>query len=179
MVQFIAFDSHVEVNGQTVISVIEGMGVFKDLAIQILADSGIIDSRAGEWYLQQKWLDAFKTISETVGEATLFQIGLKVPDNADWPESIDTIEKALASIDVAYHMNHRGGEIGHYSFESMSPNRSRMLCSNPYPCSFDRGIISAVAKRFNRDKTLVVVKHVHQEKCRRNGGQSCQYEITW
>ena len=110
MVQFVAFAPNVEVNGQTVLSVVDGLNPFRMLALRILSGHGIVDPKPGEWYSQQAWLDAFKHISEKVS-ATLYKIGLQIPENADFPPDVDTIEKALASIDVAYHMNHRGGEI--------------------------------------------------------------------
>ena len=53
MVQFKAFDSKVEVNGQTVLSVVSGMGNFKDIALNVLKENGIdnrgngISSKAG------------------------------------------------------------------------------------------------------------------------------------
>ncbi len=75
MAQFEAFAPGVEVNGQTVLSVVEGMGTMRTMALQILARNGIPDPKPGQWYSQQAWLDAFKAIAESVSPATLFQIG--------------------------------------------------------------------------------------------------------
>jgi len=127
MAQFKGYDPKVEVNGQTVLSVVDGMGVMKLLAMQFLKRHGIDDPKPEAWYPQQKWLDTFKEIADKVGPNTLFQIGLKIPENAAFPPEIDTIEKALASIDVAYHLNHRGGEIGHYHFEKTGDKSAKMV----------------------------------------------------
>ena len=179
MAQFKAFAPGVEVNGQTVLSVVEGMGTFKQFSLQILAANGITDPRPGQWYPQQSWLDSFKDIGKKVGEATLFQIGAQIPENAAWPPQVDTIDKALASIDVAYHMNHRGGEIGHYDYQKTGDKEGKMVCNNPYPCDFDRGIVTAAAQKFAPAGVFVTVRHDDSSPCRKKGADSCTYLISW
>lgn len=179
MTQFKAIDPWVEVKGAAVISVIEGMGLFRKAALRILAKHGISDPRENRWYRQQDWLDAFKEISEQIGSATLEAIGKKIPETAAWPSDIKTIEDALASIDVAYHMNHRGGEIGHYRFEKGDGTSARIVCDNPYPCAFDLGIIKTTASKFVSGKVVPNVKHADPQHCRTKGAKSCTYVITW
>ena len=88
MTQFTAFAKGVEVNGETVLSIVDGMGAFKTRAYKILNDSLIFDPQPGLWYRQQHWLDAFKRIADTVGPNTLFSIGKKIPENAQFPPHI-------------------------------------------------------------------------------------------
>lgn len=181
MGQFIAFAENVEVNGQTVLSVVEGMPVIRQQAIEILARYGIQDPQPGEWYSQQAWLNAFKEIAQTIGPNTLYQIGVKIPDNAQFPPDIDSLHKGLASIDIAYHMNHRGGEIGHYELGEVQERQAVIVCHNPYPCDFDRGIITAIGRRFGPPGTAIMVQHadVAQSGCRKLGHESCTYLITY
>ena len=179
MTQFKAIRPWVEVKGTAVISVIEGMGHFRKAALSILSKHGISDPQEDGWYLQQAWLDAFKEISEKIGSATLEAIGKKIPETAMWPSEIKTIEDALASIDVAYHMNHRGGEIGHYRFEKGSATSAKIVCDNPYPCSFDMGIIKTTASKFVSGKVVPNVIHADQRHCRKKGAKSCTYVISW
>ena len=180
MTQFVAFAPNAEVNGETVLSIVDGMGIFKPQAIDILSKNGINNPTAGQWYKQQDWLNSFKEISMKIGVNTLFQIGLKIPENAQWPPQVKTIDQALGSIDVAYHMNHRQGEIGNYKFNVKGPKLGVMVCNNPYPCDFDRGIIESVAKKFKPPKTIIVkVKHDDTKPCRKKGDESCTYNIGW
>lgn len=190
MPQFKAINPQVEVNGQTIYSVMHGLKAFKEIAEEILADNGLVDVQADGWYLQQAWLDSFKTIAEEIGENTLFNIGKSIPDNAKFPPGIETIEQGLSLIDVAYHMNHRlNGKImfdpatgakaegiGSYNFVPTGPNSGKVYCPNPYPCDFDRGIVTAMARKF---KPLAEVKLDETVESRKKGGESSTYLVTW
>jgi hypothetical protein len=194
MAQFTALVQGVEVNGETVLAVIDALSTFKTQALNILAKSGINQPEAGKWYSQQAWLDSFCIISEQVGTATLFLIGKKIPENANFPSHIDNIVAGLQAIDVAYHMNHRlAGDpmfnprtgrmmegIGHYHFEKMAETKARMLCDNPYPCDFDRGIIEAMTTKFKPVNSLLVrVTHDNTAPCRKKGADACTYLVEW
>ncbi|MBF0544973.1 MAG: hypothetical protein HQM08_11090 [Candidatus Riflebacteria bacterium] len=194
MAEFKALTSGVEINGETTYSIVDGMGVFRICALEILAKYGITKPKKGFWYSQQAWLDSFKEISAMLGPTTLFAIGKKIPANAIFPPSIDNIDKALQAIDVAYHMNHRltgvvmfnpgTGKmlegIGHYQYNKIGDNKVKMFCDNPYPCEFDRGIIEAMAQKFKSETSSSAVT-VHDDSCpcRRKGGDSCTYHVTW
>jgi hypothetical protein len=183
MPQFVARSKNVEVNGETVLAFVDGMSTlesFKKRSLEVLAEKGIKDPKPGKWYPQQAWLDAFKEIATKIGDLTLFQIGQKIPENARFPPEINTIEKALSAIDMAYHMNHRGGEIGKYGFQSAGPKSAKMVCDNPYPCNFDKGIIECMAKKFKpKDSSSIHVSHDDTAECRKKGANSCTYLIKW
>jgi hypothetical protein len=180
MAQFQAISPGVQVNGETVLAIVEGMGAFKANALQILAECGIKDPKPGQWYPQQNWLNAFKLIAQKLGAATLGQIGRAIPENAKFPPEIDCIEKALGSIDAAYHMNHKGGQIGTYKFEKTGERTATVVCDNPYPCDFDKGLIQAMANKFApKGTTRVSVMHDPSKGCRKNGDKSCTYSVKW
>ncbi|MBI5590855.1 MAG: hypothetical protein HY881_10270 [Deltaproteobacteria bacterium] len=177
MAQFQAFANAIEVNGQTVLSIVKGMEHFEKNALKILAENGIQNPRPGKWYCQQSWLNAFKKISEEVGPYALYCIGTKIPENAQFPPGIDSLEKALESIDTAYHMNHRGGEIGNYNFQKSPDGSLHFTCNNPYPCEFDRGIIEGIARKFIDERHHLMVRHDDAVPCRDRSGDSCTYHI--
>jgi hypothetical protein len=179
MKQFVASSDKVEVNGETVYSIIDGLGTFKKGGIQILEKQGIKDVKPGQWYNQQAWLNAFKEIASKLGDNTLFVIGMKIPENAQFPPDVNTVHKALAIIDVAYHMNHRNGEIGHYQYEPVGERSGKMVCTNPYPDSFDKGIITFMIRKYNLNKTVAKVFIDESQPTRKNGGDSTTYLISW
>ena len=179
MAQFKCFENGVQVNGETVLAIVNGMGVFKTKALEILKNNGIDNPQSGQWYSQQDWLNAFKEIAEKLGDATLYQIGTKIPESAQFPPEIDSIEKALSAIDIAYHMNHQKGEIGNYQFTLTDSNSGKFVCNNPYPCEFDRGIIYSMSQRFKPAGSIPSIKHDDSEPCRKKGNDSCTYLVTW
>ena len=193
MTMFVPMAANAEVNGETVLSVVEGMGIYKAKAIAVLEKNGIKGPKPGLWYGQKSWLDAFKEIYESIGQNTLYSIGLKIPENAKFPPQIQTIHDALGAIDVAYHMNHRiGGKvlfdgqtgkmtegIGHYTFTKISDREAKVVCPNPYPCDFDRGIVEGMARKFKPAGSMITVAHNDAAPCRKKGAQSCEYGVKW
>jgi hypothetical protein len=162
-----------------VLSVVKGMGPFAGKGSEILARHGIKAPEPTGWYPQQAWLDAFQEIAKSIGPSTLNMIGQSIPNNAKFPPGIDSVEKALASLDAAYHMNHRGGEIGHLTFQKTGERAGVMECRNPFPCAFDAGLIQAVVKRFAPAGAIPKVTHDHSKPCRSNQGDSCTFLISW
>lgn len=167
------------VNGQTVLSVLKGMGAFAQTGSDILARHGIKGLDAVGWYPQQAWLDAFQEISNSIGQQTVRQIGQSIPTSAKFPPGIDSVEKALGSLDVAYHLNHRGGEIGHLLFTKTGERKGVMECRNPYPCAFGTGLIEAVLRRFMPAGPNPKVIHDSSRPCRAKQGDSCTFLISW
>lgn len=180
MGEFKAINTGVEMTGAAIFSFIDVMDTFRDRALKILAEEGIENVEPDKWYDIQPFFNALKVIADKVGYMTIFLMGKKVPDKAIWPPDIDTIEKALASIDTAYHLNYRGGEMGHYKYVKTGERQAQIICDNPFPCDFDRGIIEATAKKFKpKDSLIIKVEHLYPEKCRKKGGDVCTYLVKW
>jgi hypothetical protein len=190
--------SQFQVLGANLQIVLDGFGSFTILANKILLEEGMgsddgtgtVKFEPGNWYSLEHWLKTLKRIGDEFGHFLLYQSGMTTPKNAVFPPTVTDIHSALKCIDVAYHMNHamhgesmfspNTGEmregIGHYSY-SHAPGKKLITIesSTPYPCDFDRGIIIAMAQRFQPAATLT-----HDSKgCRKRGGHSCAYHITW
>lgn len=182
MAQFIPFAPHVEVNGQTVLSVVNALPAGQETRREILVRNGIENPDSSQWYSQEAYLNAFKELADKVGPHTLFAIGKSIPEHAAFPPQIDNLEKALQAIDVAYQMNHRGGEIGHYKllrFDAKNKT-AEFECKNPYPSEFDRGILTTMLRKFkpvDSFKDSVVLDTT--QPTRLNGADSCRYRISW
>lgn len=182
MAQFIAYDPGVKVNGQTILSVVNAMEYGREGRLELLKKHGLTDIQPEEWYEQQKWLNAFRDIYNSLGEKTLFIIGKAIPENAKFPPEIDSLEKALKAIDIAYHMNHTKGEIGTYKVTEFDAKKRRavMVCNTPYPSDFDRGIITTMTGRFRpKDSVKYDVVLDNTKETRLKGAQTCTYIITW
>ena len=175
---FESYASGVQVNGESIMAVVEGMGAFQNRAFDILANHHIDNPSPGNWYDLQSYLNAFRTISDELGPATLRAIGKKIPQTAVLPPDLDTIVKALSMMDIAYHMNYQGGEIGHYAFESTGERSGVMICSSPYPCSYDQGIITGFMNRLKKGNEWPSLKHA-SGGCRMEGAAECRYTVSW
>lgn len=182
MAQFVSYDPSVKVNGQTIMSVVNAMEFGRETRLSILKKHGLENIDPEKWYDQQKWLDAFKEIYNIIGENTLYIIGKAIPANAKFPPEIDSLEKALNAIDMAYHMNHTKGEIGSYKVTEFDASKKQavMVCDNPYPSDFDRGIITTMLVRFKpKGSTKYSVTLDTTKETRLKGANSCTYIINW
>jgi hypothetical protein len=170
----------IEVSGEALQAMVSGISyAAPDLGKKILTAHGIAAPQPGRWYPQRAWLNAFHEIASTLGPNTLFVIGHTIPAMARFPPRIHSIQRALSAIDEAYHMNHRGGEIGSYAFEPTGPGAGRVVCRNPYPSDFDRGIIQGVAERFRSPENRISVHLDYGAPTRKSGADSCTFLVTW
>jgi hypothetical protein len=181
LAEYRVLDANVEVNGETIQAVIEGMGAFKATAHRILAKQGIVNPEPGEWYSQQALLNALAVISDKLGTEALYDIGLKIPENSLFPPDIDSLDKAVNSLDSAFQMNHRGGIIGHYHLGTVRETSFEIICENSYPCDFDKGLMVALCSHFRPKGSDDFASVVHDDKkpCRKRGADSCTYILTW
>lgn len=183
MTQYEAFDEGVEVHGRTILQVVDDALVrfsdeYQSRAREALVRNGIVDPSPDEWYPQQAWLNTFERIAEDLEPHLLDRLGEQIPAVADWPSNISSVEEGLQSIDDAYQRNHRGGDIGSYQFEQLDDQTGRVVCTNPYPCLFDRGLIRAVARRYAPVESFVFVEE-RGDACRRDGSDTCTYTVSW
>lgn len=183
MTQYEAFDPAVEVHGQTIVTVVEDAlaqfsDAYRDKARDALAQEGITNPEPDEWYPQQAWLNAFETVADDLEPHVLDRLGEQIPAVAEWPNDIHTVEEGLKSINEAYQRNHRGSNIGSYQFEPTDQHEGEVVCTNPYPCEYDRGIIRAIAQRYAPVDSFVFIEE-RGEQCRRDGDDTCVYTVNW
>jgi hypothetical protein len=194
MAQYKSYEAGIEILGKDIMAPLEGMGAFRKMAEGMLVTVGLGGVVADDkhWYQLQKYLDVFALIAEKTGDATLVSIGKKVMANAALPP-MNSVEDALGLMDIAYHMNYRNARgqilfdparpqpilegIGHYTCKfTPGEKKAVMVCSSPYPCAYDRGIVTEFAQHYERG---AVVRHDDSAGCRKNGADACQYIVTW
>jgi hypothetical protein len=184
-----------EVSGSSAKSIVEAFKSFTLLSSQLLLAEKI--GRPGpngtvvvdaEWYPFDALMRVLKKIESSVGEATLFQVGLSASANAAFPPNITDLLTSMRTINVAYHLNHRrqgkpmvdpvtgavDGGIGDYVLQEGIAGGIHLLCTSPYPCAFDRGIITGLGSKF---APQVILSHEPSGRCRAKGADSCRYLI--
>jgi hypothetical protein len=187
----------IEVSGQSVAGTLHGFRSFKSLASKYLlatklgtpGPDGMVAIDPRRWYPLDRWLSAFNLIANEVGDSVLFQIGMGVMENIQWPPGMTSVEGLVRFIDAGYHMHHRkGGKpmfdektgvvepgIGNFALKSENPTSYIVETANPYPCSFDQGILAGGVRRLQAN---VTVAHDDTKPCRKDGGRSCIHVIN-
>ncbi|MEM1178085.1 MAG: hypothetical protein AAGM22_07070 [Acidobacteriota bacterium] len=169
----------VEVSGMVVLAVVDVMGAFRSVALRILEKNGIKDPQPDQWFPLRAWLSSFDTIVRDVGPNTLHQIGRHVASSGEIPPELSTLHDVFYALDESYYSQHRGGgDIGHYHYIGTGERSGTMVCTTPYPSDFDRGVITALAERFE-PVSLVDVRLDESSEARTDGGLSCTYLISW
>jgi hypothetical protein len=187
----------VEINGIFVDIFLEAFKLFPSVVYKRLLNYGIgtlqgkdvvIDRNA--WYPLDKWLPAHEDIAASVGPRASFSIGQQIPKILGVPPGVTDAHGALSTLNAGYHLNHRkNGQImfdpstgailpgiGDLAYTRDTKQKGgTMVSDDPYPCDLDRGLITGLVQRFERHCRIA-----HDERaCRRNGGTSCTYSISW
>lgn len=196
--EYQSYEPGIEISGTGLKVVLASFNNFTLLASQIMLaegigaedEDGIVTVDAEGWYPLDNYLRVLKRMSQEVGEQVVYQGGVATPKHAKFPPNIKDVHDALATVDVAYHMNHRKNGIpmfdpaagtmvegiGHYHYKRVDARKIVMTCSNPYPCIFDRGIVTAMAERFEPSASVV---HEKGKPCRKQGADSCTLTVSW
>jgi len=179
MKEFKPLDSNVEVLGEATLSIVNSFPEFmRGIGMDMLEKDGISNPEPGHWYKQSDLMDCLSEIDQEFGGNTLFEIGKAVPENAQFPPGITNLFDALEVINTAYQMNHRNGEIGFYKVveRNDAENTIVMQCRNPYPCDFDRGVITAISRKFHPG---IKVTLDDTKPARKKGAEESWYIITY
>lgn len=189
-------DSSIEVSGEAVGAVIDAFRQYPTIVQKYLLRHKLIASPDSQidrtaWYRLSEWLAAQNAIAKDIGLNSLYTIGKKIPENASAPPHIKDIDSFFGVCDAFYLMNHRKNGvpmfdpsngtmldgIGHYHVKrTPGEQRITVVCDNPYPCELDRGILTAMALKF---EPMARVTHDSKALCRKKGEASCTYIVSW
>lgn len=153
---------------------------FKKVAVYCL-QVNMLDSLSS-WNSQLPWIDVLKQLATIQNTQTLFHLGKKMAENILFPQEIHNIQDALTEMDTVYHDYYSEEEKnrGHYHFLPIDDQCAKMICSTPYPCEFDRGVIEGICQRFkSKEIEFVIVEHLNGFPCREKASDSCSYSISW
>ncbi len=183
MSRFNPFDANVEVSGSAVLSVMDAFpGYLQSMALGILKEKGIGNPQTDNWYPQANLLDVFSDIDAKFGEHTLFEMGKAFYSRFHINDANLTLQSALDLLATVFAQNHRGGNAGYYQLKSFDDinHCAVLVVSSPYPCDFDRGLVSALARSFiPRGALFIEVKIDKDKPCRKKGATESWYNISW
>lgn len=182
MPQFKALSPHAEISGRSLLGILGGLadsGASRDEAMALLAKAGVLDPQPEGWYPQQAILTVLSQAAKRWGAGALRSAGRAVPSTARFPPEIESLERALLTLDVAYQVNHRGGRIGHYTCKSTGSRQMELFCDNPYGCDLDQGILEALLDQHAPSGTCPCLEHAPGTACRKDGARACLFRIAW
>lgn len=147
------FDLSGKVLGQSLFSIIRNMPSFVQRnLIAILEQQGILKATFDDekWYVFDQFHSFYQTVKEQYGKHTLFDMGKTIPEVAKFPPNLTTLHEALATLNTAYRMNHQEGYLGFYHLICHDPAQKIciMQCYNPYDYHFDKGLLTALGRKF-------------------------------
>jgi len=178
-------DTGVEVKGQTVRLVVDGLDEHPETSAsqgrEFLAENGIEDPNPEDWYSLRGLVRTLDAVESEYDEEVLTHLGSKIPESVEWPSDVTSATGGFETVDEAYQLNHRGGDIGYYEFAEVGDRERRVTCANPYPCPFDRGIIQGTLRAFGEEFSYTPMVFVREtsDHCRAEGGTKCTYRVSW
>jgi hypothetical protein len=173
------FDFNAKVLGRTLSTSISNLPSFAQKnMLNILEQGGIKNLDADIWYSFKTVLAIYQKIAKDFGPNTMFDFGKSIPEKAVFPPEIDSIDKAFHLINTAYNMNHKDGYVGFYKIFShdLEEKKIVMQCYNPYPCDLDRGLFTAMARKFQSGVRVVIDESKPNKK---TGGNETWYIISY
>lgn len=72
-----------------------------------------------------------------------------------------------------------GERIGRFGFIELGGNRAKLICASSSACDFDHRFITNMVERSTSHLRSARVAHDPTQPCRRRGGASCTYWVSW
>lgn len=181
MAQFVAFHPDNETRGQAVMATLATLEHLP--ALQGLAKKhGLAQVQPDQWYPQQAELDLMRDVYLTnEGMFDIVQIGMRIPDMVGYGVEINTVSEALTLLDQGYKHNHRGVDVGSFSFAWQGERKLRLTAHTPYPSDLEFGVIFRLVQKYRpQDSTQLFVELDDRLPNRRRGdGDRCVFDIAW
>lgn len=178
MAVFEAFHPNNETLGIAILAILEALD-YTDIE-RILAQHGLAQIQPDAWYPQQSELNVMKQVLAEHGDASLIEMGKKIPDMVEYPLEINSIGAAFTFLNAGYAHNHRGKNIGYFRWKPTTNTSGVLEAHNPYPSDLDYGVVYRLVEIHRPTSSdTFAVKHLATAKNRKNGGDTCFYEIEW
>lgn len=159
------FDIHsmknLKVDGSIVNNIIQGSLLYDSSLAKTLNEFELHKMNPNKWYPIHRIEEIFSYFEEHYNDELFSYIGQWVPVNCQFPDNIDTFEKSLLNLNVAYHLNHSHASAGYYEVFKDGPNEYTVICNTPfYPYAFNYGIIKGLALKYNIEAQTTIVSYI-------------------
>lgn len=150
-------DPNAEIIGQNLLSTV--VHINRESVYPFLVKHGLDNIDPQQWYPLQAWMNVLNDVAEQGGGSSDFvSLGVAIAQTALLPPEIEnaSFEDFCASMDYAYQMNHRNGDVGHYMAEQMGEHHIKVTMTAPYPDDQAYGVLYGFARRFLPPKTKIL-----------------------
>jgi len=170
-----------EIRGSIILTTIEALEGYADNGKRILAELGIKDLQAEQWYPQQAYIDFFESLRQRTGPSTLFVIGKRIAEIVTFPPQINSLEKLLRQLNYFYQQDRRhcNPDEG-WRYESTGARSATMTIVSPYPDDYERGVLEGFVRKFKPTDSYGI-RVLYDETKPRNDhqGGSTTLLVTW
>lgn len=130
---------------------------------------------ADDWYDQGPYLAAVDELVDRLGDSAVRAVGEQFPTVVQWDAEPETVAEAMLALAQWYRRAHRGERTGCLLFERTDETAGRLTAETPYPCAFELGTATGLARHVADDLvTLTEAGH-----CRTDGADACHYDLSW
>ena len=165
-----------EVSGASIETVLdEVMSVFRAQIRDSLAQKGISEVSANDWYPADTFAAVLDVVERDAGASTVNKLGAAMTESMEWHGSPGSPEEAFAMLSDGLYTCHRG-QVGDYETAVEADGQVTVDADTPYPCEFDKGVLKRTAKEFGAE--FPNVEEVG-DGCRDEGANTCVYRISW
>lgn len=182
MAQFISSNPKLEVNNFVIIALTEVLGGLDQKLENLFYKEEIVLKNRRDWYKLQSYLNVLKDVSIQYGPNILFKLGKSVGKSLQFSNKVNSIQEAFETLESSFQNLHQNGFLGSYKLIKFDKTRqeARFECQNPYPCYFDRGLITQVTRQFMpKTANLVNVELNNRLPSRLSGSDKSFYTVFW
>jgi hypothetical protein len=182
MAQFVCFYPNATVSGRVVNMLLKIAPLQHAPVYETLQRHGLQNPHEEQWYSLQNYLNAYRELSRQLGSYFLLNAGKQFFSFIRLGAEIQTLPDAVKALNEWYKDQHRGEQLEYFQVQGVFPERCeiQVLCQNPYPCYFDRGLLLALTKKYRPEQAKFFNVELHPNKPNRlMGSDESTYIISW
>ena len=179
MAQFTATHQQSTVAGSIICALVASIYDKRNEIEDILIAHQFENPMPDAWYSMQNYVQVLQAIAQKKGPHWLFDIGKKIPEQGQI--QAQDLQEALQYFDSLHHTQ-ATGEHTYYRLLSYNEDKkeAHVECRNPFPCHFDRGVLTSMFRNFRGNSVQSV--HVALDNHRPNrlaGADVSYYTVLW